>query len=360
MKTIMTIIIILLCIFTLFFSCKLQQKKSAKAFETPKTFLSDIDFSTGSYALYVRHKEFGDFVVDDESVLKANGDTIKITRSFLNWLPAQADRSYGVHLFKDGVQVKEKTGADFSQFELGDIVQYGKQAMPIERFLGVRAEAEEKLKLLSTQKNVYFTRVPKFDKNQRDFYFKVDVPSFAVTLCREGTHIVSAFDEEEGKVEMWKNVIKQRALERIQEHGILLQDFSLTVSHGHSGNVYLKDHSIPAQPDGTRKTLRYAETNNALMLESFVIYTFSFDLHAQRSVIYQLREVDFSGMITPEERQLSQLAEAIQQTLLQSNKPELAETSDFVIGTKFYHQTKVGEIREHTYYMEWIEVIGDE
>ncbi len=359
MKTIMTVTITLLCVFTLFFACTYSKKKSSEPPKTSKTFLGDIDFATGDYALYVRHKELGDFVVDDESVLKANRDSIKITRSFLNWLPGATSRTYGVRLFRDRVQVKEKTGVDFSQFEIGDIAQHGKAVIATEEFRGIRAAMEEKLKFLSAQKNVYISRVPKLDKDQRDFHFRVTLPSFAIPIRKEGTHTVHMFQEGENAT-TWENLIRQRVLKRIKEHGVVPQDFSLNVSHGYSGNVYLKDSSAPVRPDGTRKTLRHAETNRPLMLESHIIYNFAFTFYAPKSVIFQLKKIDFSGLVTQNECQIPQLTESIKQTVLQSNKSELAGRSHFILSTEFYGETEVGEIGEHKYSVEWLEVVTED
>ena len=151
MKKMFKIILVLLIVATLlYFGAKMLSNKVGndinefyKPFQNEKYFLKDIDFSDGEYALYIRHKDFGKFIVLDEEKIIANQKRIKIKRSFIDFLPGEGDRDYGAILFKDKKRVKSKIGGAFKIFEIGTLNKY---AIPVERerFSGTKKEVQHR------------------------------------------------------------------------------------------------------------------------------------------------------------------------------------------------------------------------
>ncbi len=132
-KAVIYAIITFIVILLIWFIAKLITKKVDKDtnnFHEPfrkqniELFLGNIDFSNGSYAIYVRHKELGEFAVTNEEGLKANRHLLKVKLSWANYLPYKGDRGFGVMLFKDNKLVKKKTGGVFNIFEIGTLKNY--------------------------------------------------------------------------------------------------------------------------------------------------------------------------------------------------------------------------------------------
>jgi len=132
MKKILIIIVISIAILAvLFFVAQRITKKVGKdintfykPYQNKGLFLKDIDFLDGEYALYIKHKAFGEFIVSDKKGLAENKTNLDIKLSFINYLPGEGDRGYGAILFKNNKQIKSKTGGVFSVFEIGTLKDY--------------------------------------------------------------------------------------------------------------------------------------------------------------------------------------------------------------------------------------------
>lgn len=194
-----TIIIILLCVLMLFFTyviffknntdttkndIKTNSKSSPK---NSKIFLKNINFDDGEYALIINHKEKGKFWVDDEKVLKLFENKLKIKGSFINYLPGEGDRSYGLILVKNREVYKAKQGGVFNVFEISNILDFATPFDENFKRISIYKTKEELLKIydfedLKDNPKIYMLSLPKFNPNNFEYRFSVYFPSVVVPV----------------------------------------------------------------------------------------------------------------------------------------------------------------------------------
>ncbi len=330
------VVLISIGIIYYFFNRVVSGVKSTIQTKDTSFILKDIDFSNGSYGLYIRHKEQGTFFVDDETALKDNLDVIKVKRSWMNFLPAEADREYGIRLFKDNREILGKQGAVFSAFEIGDIAHYGK---PVEAysFKGNRAEMLGKLKLLSEEERVYIFNEPKIREENRAYTFRLELPTITVSVKRE-----------DGYVEGWKKLLKQRVYQLTEP----LTDFDISFSCFENSNMAILDYSTPKKD--IQPALYNVDGKTILCMDEYVFLQILIHFSSTKEVAEQLQEIDFSSLVSDRQRNHLQLMQGVQEKISRSNKPELNKEK---VGFYSYtNQLIVGELSEYTYRVEWFEV----
>lgn len=317
--------------------------------------LSDVNFRKGDYALVVMgHPEHGSFLVDDESVLKANRNKIRLKRSAFNYLPGEGDRRRGLYLFKDRKLVKLKTGIQFSSFEIGDIAQYGKKPIVRGRYYNSKANIQAHIELLSKKEEpIYLLNEPEFREHEREFYVLIKLPTIAVPAKKDNNGFPRPVFDTNAWKESYGLLLKERVMQRLAP----LDDFDLEVTSGQTIRAFINDSSFEPSGDYVYEpipALRYANSNNLLMLESYILHGFTLQLSARKPIIEQLRKMDFSNIVKEEERRMEELTEAVQKLIEQSDKPELATASEIMLAGDFFSQPNVGETQEYMYTLEWL------
>jgi len=171
-----TFLILITCISIFFNSCN----------KKPALFLNDINFDDGEYSLIINHKTKGKFWIDNEQVLKKYKNIIKIKGSFINYLPGEGNRDYGLILLKNKEVYKVKHGAVFNVFEIGDILDF---AEPFEDVFKKVSEYKTKeefkeydFQKIENNRDIYMLSLPKFNPNNFEYRFNIKLPSLAVPV----------------------------------------------------------------------------------------------------------------------------------------------------------------------------------
>ncbi len=149
--------VLLFSVLAMFFSCKPN-----------RAFLDGIDFNQDGFALYIKHKQFGEFIVTDKKALKANKKRVKLKVNPISYLPGEGDRSYGATLFKHHKKIKQKTAGVFSEFTIGNLKDFGQPA-EVNYFYGTQKQCEAKMAELRQKEDIYFIRTPQFLNNNLGF-----------------------------------------------------------------------------------------------------------------------------------------------------------------------------------------------
>ncbi|CAN0604986.1 unnamed protein product, partial [Ectocarpus sp. 12 AP-2014] len=131
LKTILITLGILLFLFLAFRVCtayvgkkiKGSTKELVKGRQTE--FLEGIDFSDGNYALILDDEEPA-LLVDDVAVLQANKDKIKLSISWMSYLPGEGRAPYGLLFYKGNTLIDAKLARKFSTFNIGAIREHGR------------------------------------------------------------------------------------------------------------------------------------------------------------------------------------------------------------------------------------------
>ncbi|GAB1858365.1 hypothetical protein MHTCC0001_32020 [Flavobacteriaceae bacterium MHTCC 0001] len=138
-------------------------------------FLEDVNLEDGTYALYVKDKTRGEFMVTDIKSLQKNKNKLKIDGTWLSDLLGAGDDNYGVTLFKNNKIFKNKTGSSFYIHKIGNLKD---SAIPVKtnRFNGNKKEAKEKLSLLASKDDYYILHKPFFSERNQEFRFRIMYP----------------------------------------------------------------------------------------------------------------------------------------------------------------------------------------
>ncbi len=148
------------------------------------------------FALVVDHKEKGFFLVEDSEKVLAYKDQLKIKGSFINFLPGEGKRNYGLWLYANNQLVKRKTGGVFKEFEVGDLDRYG---VGVERFefSGNAKEILTKRKELSKNPNSFFPKdLPNNFSERLDFKFNIEFPIIITTQNHNKKEVCLAIETE--------------------------------------------------------------------------------------------------------------------------------------------------------------------
>ncbi len=332
-----------------------EENKGNKA-----AFLYDIPFSNGTYALYVKHKEYGEFVVEDEEILKKNKDTIVVKSSFMQYLPkAFSDNTYGVILFKDKAEIKRKLGEYFKQFEIGNIATYAKPATT-KFFKGNKSQIIAKLAELSSKEGIYLEKErPKYDSENREFYFNIKLPDILIPARNDEKRIgaIEPLFERGVDEKTWKKAWEMKFRNRLAKVIPSNLDFVFWIRWGFTTEPAI----VQAIYDeyGHYVDFRNLKTidKKHLKLNNFVLYPSVITLNTTREAAGQLQKIDFSSLISDEESGRTQLLELLKEKIAQSTKPQLSVEKG-EIEVQFYNgQSQVGRIKEYQYRLNWIELI---
>lgn len=326
--------------------------------------LGDVDFSDGNYVLYVKHKDLGKFAVTNENSLKANRDSLKVKVSWVNYLPGEGNRSYGVKLFKDNELIKSINGGVFKIFETGNLKQHS-VAVKEHRFNGIKREVQNKIDSLKEIKNAYITFQSDLPKEDKEFHFRIYFPSIAVPVTRgkdnnryERILTINGIDYSEwfngndnGFDAKWSNQIEKY----IRSKAGNIKDFDLSIYNGTLSDAYLFDIS---QDWG-------GELINAdkqiLYLKDFIFYQYEVYIGADKEDAEKLLAIDYSDCIDENDRNRSSVISKMEDLVEQSTKPNLSVEKGEV-GLSGYKDsvTKSKNLYEQEYQLNWLEIENDE
>jgi len=200
MKLVKTLILII-CISILFKSCSSDSS----------VFLKDINLDDGEYSLIINHKEKGEFWIDDEVILKKYKNKLKIKGSFINYLPGEGNRLYGLILLKNREVYKAKQGGVFNTFEIENILDFATPFDDVFKKTSINKTKEELVEQynfedLKHNPKVYMLGLPEFNPNNFEYRFSVDFPSIVVPIH---------YKTKDSKIDpYWRN------------HGILSKEFN--------------------------------------------------------------------------------------------------------------------------------------
>jgi hypothetical protein len=313
------------------------------------SFLSGINFKDGDYALYVKHKDFGEFLVTDEAVLKANKNNIIVSVSFLNFLPGRGDRSFGIELYKDKKPIKQKFGCLFKVFKIGDIAQYG-QPVKKEHFEGTKHEILAKTDSLNNEEDIYFHSIPTFYKDGKEFILRIKIPSVAVPVKREidstgyeQTIITNHFEETKFIQEL-----KECLIEKTDS----ITDYNLNIHSTEVAN-YLYLFDVSKNWNGYLRD----SNNNLIEIKDYIFYKFQATFKATDTVAKQLSLIDFTDCLTEAQRLRPQVIENMKEKVLESTQPNLNVDNSEVGLSEYQDQWKISNIYEQEYGLSWFKIV---
>jgi len=334
-------------------------KNFTNIFKTKGLFLEDIDFSDGEYSLYIRHKEYGKFMVLDEKKIEENKNSLKIKFSFVNYLPGEGDRGYGVMLFKNNKLIKSKIGGVFKSFEIGTLDDY---ALPVkgQGISGIKKELQQKLNSIKNSSNIFITHQPTFVPDNRVFRFRIYFPSIAVPVTREidstgrerittinGTEINKWQMKEESLFEKkWSNKLDKC----IRGKADIISDFEISISKGSLSDAHIYDTT---QDWGEIRT----SDRKLLYIKDYMYYDFTAYIMANKEDAEKLLELDYSGCINEEERNRPQVIAKMKELVKQSTKPNLS-VDNGEVGLSGYKDevTRYKKLYEQEYSLSWLEL----
>ncbi len=335
----------------------LEQK--LKVLSESKYLLKNIDFSDADYALYIRDKKQGTFMVLDEQALIDNKNKLKVKSSWLNYLPGEGDRNFGVILFKNKKRIKSALGAIFTDFEIGNLKDFG---IPVEQknFWGTKSEMQQKLDSLKNDKNAFITYQPDFVKDNRAYSFRIYFPSIAVPVTRGVDSLgyariftVNGIDYNTWTMKKETEFDKKwtKTLEEcIRKKAGSITDFEISVSKSSLSNAYLFD-----------TTKKWGDLTSAdkklLYINDFMFFNFDAFIMTNKENAEKLLTLDYSDCLSEEERNKPQVIAKMKALVKQSNSPNLdvdkgeVGLSDYIDQTSKYKATY-----EQEYQISWLEL----
>ncbi len=323
--------------------------------EERSLFLNNINFNDGSYALYVKHQDFGEFIVVDEKILRANKKNLKVKVSLLNYLPGEGDRSYGVKLFKDGEVVKSEHGGAFKTFEIGSL-QENSLAVKEHRYYGPKIEIQEKIDALHSSNNTYITLQPKFTREGKEFYFRVLLPTVALPVKREKENYRALESVNGIDIQEWQSTHENAFIEkvshqieqRIREKASGITDFDVSIMGVPDFDTYVLN-------DTQGKMLR--DKDNRILYVDYRFYQFDVTISANEELATTLMSLDYSDCVDEEYRNKAGVIESIKKVIEQSTTPDLS-LEDGEVFLKFYTDSAIqrGSLSEWEYPLTWLEV----
>ena len=326
-------------------------------------FLNDIDLDDGTYALYVNHKEFGEFMVLNADAIKENKDSLKVSLSFANYFPGEGrDFSYGVTLFNDNSAVKSKEGKIFKNFEIGTLAVY---AIPVKKhsIQGYRKLILEKFAALQNNEAIFYTPPNFHFPIHRDYSFYIDFPSITLPVTRNkdswgGNRIASIngiehrewlFGQEEGS----KAFFVQKLENCIREKAASIPDFEVIVGVNEETNNYLVQ-----TVSGEEYALATTEDDYKFMrVENYHNFHFIVHFRASKEDAEKLYALDFSDCFSEENNNKQKLIDVMKALVKQSAQPHLDVEKGEVELYGFKNTfTKSNEIKEQLYELWWLEL----
>jgi hypothetical protein len=312
------------------------------------SFLKDIDFSDGDYALFVQHKDYGRFIIDDESILKAYKNKIKMEKNMLDFLPGgDGSRAYALALYKNKKFIKGQSANIIQSFEINDILKYAKP-VKIKSFYGERTQIESTLDSLKNRESIYLNYVPRFVAN--DISFTINFPSVAVPVKKtidsmgyKKTIITNDFTEQKFTKELKYRILKKASP---------ITHFNLVVNvSGVISDTYLFD-TFDNGNSGSLKDFK----QNSIKVDDYIFYKFHATFRSSDSIINQLSSIDFSDCMTNEQRLRPQLIQYMKKRVLESNRPYLSVENSEVGIMEYSDKCKVSNIQRQKYSLYWLEI----
>lgn len=359
MNKLFIIAFILIVVFIIIFITQKPPQPSERSSNIEKEkFLSEIVSTDQNYALYIKHKEFGEFMVVDQNALLENRDNFKISTSLANFLPWEADRTYGASLFKDNVLIKNKHAALFKSFEIWNLVNY---SVPVSktRESNTKAEIYEKLNLFKTQKNIFISLYPELPTDDKEFHFSVNFPSISVpiTLKKDDTGYEQIDTVNGTAYNTWiKNdeyIFTQKIIndleQCIREKSKEITNFYVSISSSNSREWYLV----------IKDSWKNLETKNGNLsrIDNYIHYTFRAYLGANKVNAERLMQIDFNKCLSDEDRRRNELAIEMKRLVQQSTTPKLSvDDGDVIIVDYKDIISTSSKLYEQEYTLEWLEV----
>lgn len=344
-------------------------------------FLDDINFSEAKYALYINHQELGEFMVTDTNALIENQNALQVKTSWVNYLPGEGNRSFGVMLFKDKQLIKQKNGGIFDQFEIGTLKDYG---LPVKRnrFEDVKQAVRDKSVELTTQESCFIIHQSDLPESDKEFHFRVYFPSVAVQVIREldsngyeriksvfGAEIdrispefenpkyaedriglVSYEDWISEKAAMYDKYWNKHLTDCVREKAGAIQDFNLSISSGSLSDAFMVDRS------GDHNYLR-DQTGSLLYLKDFIFINYTAYIGASKADAELLKKLDFTDCMNAFNRGKPELIAKMKERVLESTKPDLSVKKGEV-GLEGYRDVlkKSKRLYEQEYSISWFEI----
>ncbi len=336
-------------------------KEKLKGLSESKYVLKNINFSDADYALYIRDKKQGTFMVLDQQALIDNKNKVKVKSSWLNYLPGEGDRNFGVILFKNKKRIKSAFGAIFTDFEIGNLKDFG---IPVERknFWGTKSEIQQKLDSLKNNKNAFITYQPDFVKDNRAVWFRIYFPSIAVPVTRGVDSLgyariftVNGIDYNTWTMKKEAEFNKKwtKKLENCIRNKI---DSILDFNVGIINNESLSDAYI------YNATNRLEDLTTAdkklLYLKDFMYYNFTaIVMTGNYKNAEKLLALDYSNCLSEEERNRPQVIAKMNALVKQSNSPNL-DVDKGEVGLSDYRDqtTKYKAPYKQEYQISWLEL----
>ena len=344
-----------------FFITKKMKKKNTnypkQDFVNNKGYLlKNINFLEGNYALYVRHKKYGEFMVLDEKALIKNKNKLKVKLSFINYLPGEGDRSYGVMLFKNKQLLTAKTGGAFNAFEIGNLMNYA-TPVKMKSFQGVKRTVQQKLDIINKNKYAFLMSGATFAPDNREFCFRVYFPSIAVPVKRKKDEngvkqiaTVKGIDfntwtmKEEIKFEKkWNEKLKNCIQQKVPE----TTDYHIGISSGSLSDANLFIDGIDLK----------SKDGHIIYINDYMFYSFTAYICAGKNEAKKLFNLDYTDCLSDEDRRRPQLIDKIKTLVAQSNHPNLKVDKGEVRLYQYKDKlTKYDEIYRQEYEIRWLQV----
>ncbi|WP_298781938.1 hypothetical protein [uncultured Polaribacter sp.] len=324
-----------------------KKKNSFSNIFKSSDFLEDVDFSSSKYALYIRHKKHGEFMVLNQELIEENKNDLKVKTSFINYLPGEGDRGYGVRLFKNNKLVKSKLGGVFKKFEIGTLNNH-KLPIKRQRISGTKKVLQQKLDSIKNEENIFITHLPTFVADNRAFRFRVYFPSIAIPVKREidnyGYERVTAINGDE--IKKWSNKLKKC----IKEKADSISDFDVSITHGSLGDAYIFDTT--AKWGAIRTSDR-----KFLYTKDYIYYNFTAYIKSDKESSEKLLSLDYSDCLSEIDRNKPQVIAKMKELLKQSTKPNLS-VDNGEVGLEGYKDkvTKYKTLYEQEYSLNWLEL----
>lgn len=296
-------------------------------------FLNDFDLGDGEYVLVVKHPEKGLFWIDDKEGLMRNKDSLIIDASWVNYLPGEGDRSYGFYLLKNRELVKQVNGKIFNEFEMGDILEYGKPYDKVIEEISIYDTKENLLsnfdfEALKRDPDIYNLQLPEFSDHGYEYSFDVKLPSLAVPVHYNSSKTdpywrnnpIVSNDYNQGEFET-------QLVQKTREAFSGYSGFKLQNSAWNQG---VKSSYLEQDSDSDFSDYIVDNEGSSLIIDQFIIENYVLHFFCTEAFYTQVKNYDFSQLIDPEQYNKEALTAAIQAAL------EMAEISTPVESVRTY------------------------
>ncbi len=362
MKKLITYIMVLIIIFLFLMILKVIISKmssgvsddvEAQVDNKSAFFLKKVNFSAGDYTLYVNHEELGEFAVVDEKVLKANKNRLKLEFGWMNYVPGEADRSYGVLLFKDNKLVKSKQGAHFKTFELGNL-QENAVAVTEHSYYGTKSEIQAKIDFLEQNDDSYITSKPEFNQ-VGEFTFWITFPAVALPVQRDSStnEIISVNGIDYDK---WSRSAENEFIQDMQTKiEKCIRSTSGNINNFELGSIGVPIFKIFLINSKENKPIKDKE-DNLLYLNDYDFYQFQFSIRANKEDAEALSVLDYNKCITDQDRNKEGVITNINNLIKNSTTPNLSFEQGEVQLRNDIDTLYISGLDERHYSLKWLEL----